>query len=323
MTVNRADRSTVCRCPACGQRLDGSLELPAPTCCPLCGFSFGDDRATGDDVTPYAHSYALGKYHYRGMCKWVWLAGWERLKHLAQMRASAASRRFARTNILLFALGMGIFQLTQTGWRHVTGLPRLDPTISTQPAGDGWVHVAAAPRPLPPNLLPETNVDLWWNPVQAGIAAASGIAVGLILMWLLLVIIRAWVTRAHLPPYRSEQRMTAAIHYSTAWGLPMFVAALLAGLGPLSLIGMMEQWHWYPPQRGFVILAAVFAGFGAIMWWFWLIRLGATAPAKTRRRVITVLAVAAPLMLLAAVAGWWWGLNLGHRHLFTLLRLDF
>ncbi len=307
------------RCPACGQH----LELPAPADCPLCGFGLGDARATGDDVTPYANAYAVGARHYRGMCRWVWFAGWERLKHLALMRPSAASRRFARTNILLLALGIGIFELTQIGWRHVSGLPRLDPTISAQPVGDGWVHVAAAPRPLPPDVLPETYVDLWWNPVQAGIAAVSGIVVGLILMCLLLVLIRVGITRAHLPPYRSEQRMTAALHYSTAWGIPIVVAALLGGLRPLSLIGAMEQWPWYPPRGGFLLLAAVLAGSGVTLWWFWLIRLGATAPAKTRKRVITVFAVAAPLILLAAVAGWWWGLKLGHRHLFTLLRLNF
>ena len=135
------------RCPACGQRV---LE-PASTSCSLCGFSFGDDdRATGSDVTPYAAGYAEGKRGWRAMCVWVWLAGQERLKHLALTRASAASKCFARWNLLLLALGFGLLQGTRYSWYELTNSPALEPTFET--LGQFWGHAASTPANFVPAL---------------------------------------------------------------------------------------------------------------------------------------------------------------------------
>lgn len=314
-----ATRPSLRRCPACGQR----VEPPLPARCPLCDFDFRDDRVTGMDVTPYAKAYSLGEPGWQRMSEWVWFAGRERLKHLALMRTSAASRRFALLNILLLAAGLSLFQATLVGWKWVTGLPVIEPTGSTEPAGSGWIHLAAAPRPLPPDRAPEMPVDLWWNPVQTVIAAATAGIAGLLAIWLVLLLVRLGVRRAHIPPYRKEGRMTAAMHYSTAWGIPIFVGAIILGLSPVSFAGTMVQWRWCPPQRVFVLAAAVLAGFGVAMWWFWLGRLGTTAPARTRGRVIAFFAVGAPLIVVLMAAGLWWGLPLLYDPLFKALNLAF
>ena len=104
MIETESTRASVSRCPACGQRLDP----PGATRCPLCNFDFGDDRVTGADVTPYAKAYTQGDPGWSAMCRWVWFAGAERLKHIALMRASAAARRFAWTNTLWLALGLAV-----------------------------------------------------------------------------------------------------------------------------------------------------------------------------------------------------------------------
>lgn len=314
-----AIRSSLRRCPACGQR----VKPPLPARCPLCDFDFRDDRVTGVDVTPYAKAYSLGQSGWQRMFEWVWFAGRERLKHLALMRASAASRRFALLNILLLAAGLGLFQTTLVGWRWVTRLPAIEPTGSTEPGSPGWIHLAAAPRPLPPDQAPEVPVDLWWNPAQSVLGAVTAGTAGLIAMWLVLLLVRAGARWAHIPSYRKEGRMTAAMHYSTAWGIPIFVGAIVLGLSPASFAGTMAQWWWCPPQRVFVLAAAVLAGFGMTMWWFWLGRLGATAPARTRGRVIAFLAIGPPLIVALAAAGWWWGLRLLYDPLFRMWNLAF
>ncbi len=315
----RAVRSTTGRCPACGQH----IKQPLPTRCPLCDFDFRDSRVTGADVTPYAKCFSMGVPGWRRMSEWVWFAGWERLKHLALMRASAASRRFALVNMLMLAGGLGVFQATVVGWRWVTAAPATEPTGSTGPTGAGWIHVVAAPRPLPPDQPAEIPVDLWWSPAQMLIATATAIVAGLIVMWAVLAIVRAGVRLAHRRAYRSEQRMTAALHYSAAWGVPVVLAALVLGLRPVAFAGKMAQWSWYPDQRGLLLAAAVLAGFGVTMWWFWLWRLGAAAPARTRGRVIGFFALGTPLIAGLAAAGWWLGLRLLYAHLFTALGVNF
>ena len=176
------------------------------------------------------------------MSEWVWFAGWERLKHLGLMRASVASTRFARLNVLMLALGLGIFQAARYGWRWVTNSPALDPNF--EPSGIGWLHVASAPQHLMPQPAPGVAVNLWWNPLQAGVAVGAGLAAAALLMWVVLALLRAGVRLAHKPPYREEQRMSAAIHYSTAWGFLIFTGTLVAGLRPVSYVGAMQRWSW-------------------------------------------------------------------------------
>ena len=117
--------------------------------------------------------------------------------------------------------------------------------------------------------------------------------------------------------------MTAALQYSTAWSLPIFVGSFLCGLLPLSYMGAMAQWGWCPPQQVFVISAAVVAGFGACMWWFWLIRLGSSAPPKVRGRVTLFMGIGAPVIFVGAGAGWYFGIKYLHQVLTESLRLGF
>lgn len=274
-------------------------------------------------MTPYARAYARGEPGWRRMLEWVWYASGGRLKHLALMRASAASRRFVRLSTVLLAVGLAVFQVSRVGWRRVTASPEIEPTGSTTPAGDGWYLVAESPRPLPPGQAPEVPVDLWWNPVQTIVAFVTAWLGAVLLIWLMLILVRAGVRWAHTPPYRIEQRMTAAVHYSFAWSAPVFLGAVVAGLRPLSYTGAIECWAWYPSQRGFLLSAAVFAGFGVIMWWFWLVRLGSTAPTKTYVRVVVFWALGAPVIVAALSTGWWWGLDLLYEPLFGVLHVQF
>ena len=299
------------------------MDSVSATTCPLCGFGFGDDRATGADVTPYAKAYACREGGWRRMAEWVWFAGWERLNHIALMRASVASRRFALLSTMLLSVGLGLFQTTRVGWRWVTASPAVERTGSTSPGGLGWFHAAAAPRPLPSTLPTERYVDLWWSPAQMVIAVVTAAAGALLLCRVVIIVVRAGVTLAHSARFRAEQRMTAAIQYSTAWWVPICVAALVAALLPSSYIGAMEAWRWYPPQRGFVLSAGVLAAFGVVMWWFWLVRLGSTAPVRTRRRVVLFFALGVPVAVFAAAAGWWYGLDALYPPLFDILDLSF
>jgi hypothetical protein len=266
--------------------------------CPLCDFElaveFDDARATGFDVTPYAKAYARGEPGFREMVKWVWLAGWRRLKHIALMRASAASGRFARINLVVLAGAFALFEATQKGWV----------TSSVRPAGRGWLRIVASPRSLPQNHPPEAYVDLWWNITHTVIAVAIVMSVGWLLLWLVTGLIGAGVTWAHKPPYRYEQRMTAAVHYATAWCLPFFAAGIIVALRLISDVGRIAGWKWYPPQLLFEFSAAVVAGFGATLWWFWLFRLSATAPDRTRGRVVAFFALGVPVLVGSAAAGW-------------------
>ena len=312
--------SRIRRCPACGQRIQSTTIEPR---CPLCNFGFGDDRVTSADVTPYARAFSRGEPGRRRMAEWVCYAGGERLKHLALMRASAASRRFSRVNILLLAAGLGLFQATSVGWRWVTNAAAIEPTGSTEPAGRGWFHVGAVPRPLSPDRAPEIPVDLWWNPVQMVIAVVTAGLMALLLLSLVMFLLNRGVTLAHSVPYRGEQRMTAAIHYSTAWAVPMLLSLVVIELRPVSFVGAISKWSWHPPERGVVLSAAVVAAFAVTMWWFWLGRLGATAPARTRWRVITFFALGAPILVITFGALWWYGLDRLYNPLMKALDLSF
>ena len=316
MGSSQAVKSAARRCPACGHRVTS----PEATTCPLCQFDFGDDRVTGVDLTPYAKAYASGTPSWRRMCEWVWFVTGKRFKHIALMRASAASRRFARVSILLLALALGLGTGAQMGWHWVTLSPALGPTA---PTGKGWLHVAAAPRPLPPGQKPEAPVDLWWNPEHAAIAGATAFLLARLLGSLLLILIRAGATKAHRPPYDNEQRMTAALHYSTAWCVPIVLGALVLAFRPIAFVGTMARWAWYPPDRMFILSGAVLGGFGAVLWWFWLIRLGATAPVRTQGRVVAFFSLAAPALTALAAGAWWYGQYRLYAPLFNALELSF
>ena len=307
------------RCPACGHPLDQF----AVSQCPLCGFALGDPRATCDDATPYALAYERGAPGWRAMSEWVWFAGSERLKHLALMRTSVASRHFARMNTLLLAVGIGQLEAMRVGWRWVSNSPTIEPTGSTLPRGHFWVHLAATPRALLNDVAQERPVDLWWNPVQTLVAAAAAALLAIVLLWVVAALIRAGVTLVHRAKYREEQRMTAAVDYGTAWAIPIFVATMVLSFLPLSYVGGIQRWAWCPTEAGFEVSSGVVAGLGAALWWFWLVRLAITAPPKTRATVIAFFALGAPLIVVAAAGTWWVLLRQSIPPLFNVLHLSF
>ena len=145
----------------------------------------------------------------------------------------------------------------------------------------------------------------------------------LLLLWLLPVLMRAGITLAHHARYRRGQRLTAALLYSTAWGLPLLFSAILLALRPVGRIGAIERWSWYPSEYGFELAAGLIAALDVAFWWFWLVRLGATTPADTRGRVCAFFAVGAPLITAAASAAWWFGLDAALQALFTSWKLHF
>ena len=145
--------------------------------------------------------------------------------------------------------------------------------------------------------------------MQVLIAVVTAGLMALLLLSLVMYLLNRGVTLAHSAPYRGEQRMTAAIHYSTAWAMPMLLSLLVIELRPASFVGAISQWSWHPPERGVVLSAAVVAAFALTMWWFWLGRLGATAPARTRWRVIVLLVLGAPILVITSGVLWWYGLG--------------
>lgn len=300
------------RCPKCGQRLEAG---PSDRC-PLCGFDFGARRsATSDDTTPFAEAYSREQPGHRRMWKWVWSAGETRLKHLALMRASAAARSFSTPYLLLLAAALGLLLSTHFGWRAVSTSAAIEGTGSTRPLGRGWLHVASMPNPYRVTQAPATPVDLWWNAPQAIIAAVAGFVTGLILLWLIFVVLRTGFRLAHRGPYRSEGRMTAALHYSVSWAVPLLFSGIVLLARPFSRVGPIARWAWYPSRSAVDFLAGLVAVVALVLWWFWLFRLGSTAPADTRGRVAWFAGLVAPLLVAAAAAAWW----LGMQHLLTQL----
>jgi len=300
-------QSDVLRCPACGQR----YQYPFPPRCAICEFDFGFTReaATGTDVSPYARSFAHGKAGWRSMAEWIWFAGAGRLKHLAMMQASAASRRFARVNLLMLAGGLTVLQATRIGWRAVSASPAVESSGAVEPMGRGWLHVASTPSAIRMALSSERPVDLWWNPAQAIIGGVFAGLFALLLMGMVLVIVRAGLTQAHAPLYHKERRMTAALHYSTVWAAPIVIGLLFFVFMPLHWIGAIRHWPWYPSSQMIWIVAGILDGFGFLMWWFWLGRLGMTAPQEPRAGVVAMLVGGTALTAAAAFFAWWYGTN--------------
>lgn len=257
------------------------------------------------------------------MCRWVYLAGTQRIKHLALMRASAASREFALFHVTLLAMALGLFQLTVSGWKWVTVSPAVEASGSVLPSGKGWLHAAAAPRPLPPGHPVEEPADLWWNAGHAALGFAAGLILAWILLRLVLVAIRAGVTKAHTPDLRPEERMTAAVHYGTAWFLPLVTACLISLLYIPAQISSLAEWSAQLPAAAVTVVAGVVTAAGLFAWWFWLVRLASAAPPRSRGRVMAFMMFGVPLIAALAAAAWWSALHFGLPPLFRAMNLTF
>lgn len=320
MVISNTEPVEVRRCPACGQRIAEA----APESCELCGFDFGLERAaTSDDTTPFAEAFTHEQPGHWRMIKWVWTAPAGRIKHLALMRSSAASRAFFFRYFLLMATALGVLLGTQHGWHEATASPSIESTGSVKPHGQGWLHVAATPNPYRTTASPATPVDLWWNVPQAVIAAVAGFVGGLIVLWLVFRLIRTGVELSHGSRYRGEGRMTAALNYSAAWFVPVLLSCVLLLFRPVSEVGGIARWEWSPSQLSLNILVGMVAAACYVLWWFWLLRLGWTAPADTRSRVEWLFGLGLPVLVAAGGAAWWFGLDYVLTHLFASWKLHF
>ncbi len=257
------------------------------------------------------------------MCHWVYFAGSHRLKHLALMRSSAASRRFAWLMMTMTALALGVFQLSIVGWRGVTSLAAVEETGSITPAGQLWRHVASRARPLPAGLAPQTAVDFWWNPAQSATGFVLGLLSGGISLWFFLWLMRAGLAKSHRLAYRHELRMSAAIHYSMAWLVPLGVTCAVMLFLPLIQAGYIVGWLGVSAPDVLEISASIVAAIGLILWWFWLLRLGATAPQDTRQRVVAFMAIGPPAIVTGLAFAWWYGVCGVQNLLFKMMRIDF
>ena len=313
---DRAATVRVVRCAACGQLLEG----PTPPQCPLCNATLGTDSVNaGADVTPYAKAYAQGRSAWRLMNEWVWFAGWQRLKHIALIRSSAASRLFMKTNVFLLASCLIIFEATQTGWR-LDVQENVESAVAA-PTGGGWLRLSESSTIQQPAGKIPMRRALWWNPIQSGFAAVHAFIFGLIACLIGLRLLQVGIARAHDSNHRHEQRMTAALRYSTAWVVPVALAMIVAALKPIAYAGEVRQWSWYPSPQGFELGAAVLAAFGFFMWWFWLIRLGTTATGKIRGNVIFFMVVGVPLITGIVGLAWYYSVEALNRTLFQFMNV--
>lgn len=299
------------RCAACGQPIgDAPIDK-----CPLCGSVIGDRRTTGTDVTPYALSFENDQPRLFRMCKWIWTAGPERLKHLAMMRASSASRRFATIHVVFLALALGALRTTLLGWRVVSRAQASTGSV-TGPTGKGWFRIVSL-SPLPGDESASAIAGTWWNPAQALLGGAIALVAAFVLIAIVRGLIRVGVETAHAKVYRGEQRMAAAQCYATAWLIPIILATAILWILPVTITGTSLS--------GMLLLipAGIIAGIGVIFGWFWSLRLAATAPVDTRGRVTIMLALGAPAITLAGAATWWLGLDKLYNPLFDALQMSF
>jgi len=261
-------------------------------------------QVTGTDTTPYAMVGKGGMARWWRMATWVYFATWGRIRHLALIRASDSSRRFARISVLLLAATLALIESTHQGWHLVAESASQGTAEPVKPSGRGWLHVVAVPYELVNRGNGEGYVDLWWNIAHTVTALAIGMVAGLVLVNAGLLLLRLGTGWAHAPSYRDDRRMTAAIDYSTGWCVPVVAGGILAALRPIEFASKVSAWPWVPPAYAFYVPAAVLAGIGAVMWWFLLVRLAVSAPAATRARVVTFLALGPPVLVAAGAAAW-------------------
>ncbi len=278
--------------------------------CPLCEYQIEDEPVTAEDTTPYAQIEKPGRREWWMMTKWVWAAGAGRLSHLSLMRASPAARRYAGKTLNLVVLVGAICWLALTGWHAVNLLPVEAGGDPTEPVGRGWCTLASAPARTPvPSANPSRVIAWWWNPPLAASGAVAALVWGLILGRLLLVILRRGVERSLTERYRGQERLSAALCYSTAWAMPLVPAGLVLALLPLSRLAMVGDWPIKPPTVFMYVPAAVVAGFGAFMVWFGLIRLAMTVPVRARTRAVVFCGLGMPLIAAVLILGSIWGLG--------------
>ena len=278
--------------------------------CPLCDYPIEDEPVTAEDTTPYAQSEQPGRREWWVMTEWIWTAGAGRLSHLSLMRASPPARRYAGKSLNLIALVGAICWLSLTGWHEVTLQSVDEGGQPSEPAGRAWCELVTTPAETPiPSANPSRVIAWWWNPLLASSGAVAALVWAFILSRLLLSILRRGVERSLPERYRGQERLSAALCYSTAWATPLIPAGLVLALLPLCRLAEVGDWPIKPPAVFVYVPAAVVAGFGAFMVWFGLIRLAMTVPVRARTRVVVFCGLGMPLIAAVLILGSIWGLG--------------
>lgn len=265
-----------------------------------------DEGVTLDDRTPYAIAREEGSGGFFKMCKWVWTAGGNRLKHLGLSRPSAHSRRFARINILLFSIASSLCILANAGWHSVQSGPGMEGQ-STTPAGKGWKQVVlSAQASFDPSTSADTVIvsSMWFNGTWALFAASICFVCTLILGMLLVGVVSAMAGRSLQPEHRTDSRLRCGIHYGTAWLQFVILAMLLFCLRPVASVGRITDWPMTPSPIVIDAAALVLATLGLMLGWFWLIRLGGGVPKSSRQSVNRFFVFWGPIGM-TLVLGWY------------------
>lgn len=294
-------------CGACGK----TVTQPIDGRCNFCGERLHDADVTSEDHTPYAIAIAEGRRGWRNMCRWVYTAGSQRLRHLGLSRMSRASRRFSRINLWLFAAVAALTVFANSGWRVVTPQPGVL-AESLEPAGKGWWQIASSP---------EHADALWWNPAWALVVGAATLILAVIEGSLLLIVIGRRASRAARGSADEPPRLRCAMQYSTAWTHLLSLALFVMLFAPL--VHLSAGLHWGKiPNAVFRVPAALLVIAGLLLWWLWCIRLGQTMPQANRRRVQRFFVLWMPLIVALVVGGTIYGSLYGAAHLAQALNLN-
>jgi len=273
---------------------------------------------TAADTTPYARAGGRG---WLAMCLWVFGAKQQRLTYLSLIGPSAASTRFFRINLMLFALAAALIALAHFGWHEVDLDPALAHTAAAQPDGRGWVKVVSRPEDAPLRRGVLTPAAIWWNLPQAAIGVATTFVIACLGGWLLLSLATRGTLHALADPCREQGRYAAAVRYSSAWVLWLLAAGIVSLLLLPAHVKAVTQSSFAPSRVGVYSAVTVIASVGMLAWWFWLIRSAGTGPGPTRTHVVLYFALWMPLTAAAVTVATVLGVHYGTRWVFGVLNL--
>lgn len=277
------------RCVACGFEFNLVYEAR----CPKCNAVLPAEWVTSGDTTPFARDHRRNRPARRAMRFWVYTAGAERLRHLSLVRSSAASAAFARSHVFRLAGAAVLFELSRTGWHYVVRTAENASLLAAEPAGRSWLPVAVADTAA--HRL--GCVAVWWNPGRSAVALIAACVTGLVVAYGAIVVLNIGAWRVIGRPHRDQQRLRAAIHYSTAWGQPLVYASFLLVATPLVRVLGIWGVPFVPSTTWVDGAAALLAGLAALMWWFWLVRLAYALPADARARTMVYYTAVAPVLV--------------------------
>ena len=289
-------------CPTCG----GPLPDPPELGCPTCDDRPTDVSTTSEDHSVYAERLAEGRSGWGAMCKSVFGAGKHRLAHLGLARPSRPAKRFARVNLFLLAVGMGLAAFSNAGWHTVERRPRIEPA-EMQAAGTGWwlaIENAAAKVGPASRIRP---VELWLNLPAATVSAVIVLIASLIVFAILVRLIAFGARQAIDAPPDEPPRLRSAVQYATAWSILLVLATVPVIFRPLAYIAEVAEWSLPLSRAVFDVPAVLLALAGMLLWWFWLIRLGETVPRQVRRSVSRFFLLGVPVLSILVLGGGAWG----------------